>query len=468
MHDVGTRDHDHPLVEPGQREERAPTSVVTADGGLVPAGTRIEPGDIWRGNPTPRKLWIDATQGASGDMLLGALLDAGADGASIAAVLDRMAPGKLHLQTRRVVRGGFAATKVDVIADEQDPPARHLSDVEALINTPGIPATTQQLALRAFRALAVAEAAVHGTDVDDVHFHEVGALDSIGDIVGVCEAIRTLGVREATSSVVAVGSGTVRTQHGLLAVPPPAVAELARGWQIEAGGPPEAGELCTPTGLTLIRALCDKVETLPQLAVDTIGVGAGSRIRSDRPGLLRVLIGTLDDAPHPAEDDDAPPTEVVEVSANVDDLDPRLWPAVIDRLLDAGSVDAWLTPIVMKKGRPAHTISALVPPQFVADVTEALITHTSTIGVRTSAPWRRRVLQRTWRTLDVDGHRVRIKISGDGPGSTIQQATAEFADVEALADAVHVPQRVALARAMAVAWREGLYPGAPWPMEADG
>lgn len=462
----------HDIVTGGAHHSHGHSHVTTADGQVVEAGTRIQPGHIRHVDDAPTTLWIDASQGASGDMLLAALLDAGADAGSVAAVLDLIAPGALHLQTRRVARGPFSAMKVDVIADEVDPPARHLSDIEAMLDVPGMPAATLRLATSAFRALARAEAAAHGTSPEDVHFHEVGALDSIGDIVGVCEAARTLGVQRAVSSVVAVGAGTVHTQHGLLTVPPPAVIELSQGWQVEAGGPADVGELCTPTGMTLIRTLCEGVGPLPRMTVHRTGTGAGSRVRADRPGLLRAVIGATTAQQHTAAHNPGPertPQEVSEVSANIDDLDPRVWPAVIDRLLDAGSVDAWLTPITMKRGRPAHTISALVPPASVDDVVDALITHTSTIGVRISPPWRRRVLRRTWRPVEVDGIEVRIKISGDGPGSAIHQATAEFRDIEELATILGCAQRVALTRAQGAAWRAGLYPGAPWPdAQEDG
>lgn len=455
MHDLTTGGHAH-------------GHVTSADGEAVPPGTVIEPGKLWVDEAEPRRrLWIDASQGASGDMLLGALLDAGADAASVARVLEIVAPGKLHLQWRRVERGPFAALKVDVIADEPEPPTRHLADIEAMLAAPEVPEATRDLALDAFRRLARAEAAVHGMDVEEVHFHEVGALDSIGDIVGVAEAIRTLAVDRATSSVVAVGTGTVSTQHGLLTVPPPAVVELSRGWQVEAGGPAEAGELCTPTGLTLIRAICSHVEDLPRMTVRSVGVGAGSRVRADRAGVLRALVGdvvTPTVQPSTRTEDPAPNgRDVHEVSANVDDLDPRVWPAVIDRLLDAGAVDAWLTPIVMKKGRPAHTITALAPAEAVTCVADALVTHTSTIGVRITPAMHRRVLQRIWVPVEIASMKVRIKVSGDGPGHPIQQATAEFIDVERLAEHLQVPQRVALSQAQTVAWGTGLYPGAPWP-----
>lgn len=473
--------HNHPTGSPhGHAHGHEHThshahKVVTADGADVPEGERIEPGDLWERGPAdlPQYLWIDATEGAAGDMLLAALVDAGADQHSIARVLEIVAPGKLHLQRRRVQRGPFAAMKIDVVADEPNPPARHLSDIEQMLAAPDVPPETRKLAIDTFRKLARAEAHVHGESIDSVHFHEVGALDSIGDIVGVCEALRTLRVERATSSIVAVGAGTVHTQHGTLTVPPPAVAQLARGWQVEAGGPEDVGELCTPTGMALIRTVCETVTSVPAMTMTAVGVGAGTRKRADRAGVLRVMLGTAPEgAVHASEHADASADEtsahdVVHVEANVDDLDPRVWPAVIDRLLDAGALDAWLTPIIMKKGRPAHIMSALTHTAQVEAVTDALLTHTSTIGVRVNAPAHRRVLHREWHTVHVDHHPVRIKVSGDGPGTHIQQATAEFTDVEQLADRLNTPQRVALARAQVTAWERGLYPGADWPTARD-
>lgn len=452
--------HDH--------HHTVPQMTTTADGEQVPKGTVIEPGPVWTGVGAHHKLWIDASAGASGDMLLAALIDAGADSQSIAAVLDLVAPGKLRLQTRRVERGPFSALKVDVLADEPNPPHRHLSDIRTMLAHPDIPEATRKFALDAFTRLAGAEATVHGTDIESVHFHEVGALDSIGDIVGVAEALRTLGVDSFTTSTVAVGAGFVDTQHGRLSVPPPAVLELSKGWVVEAGGPPDVGELCTPTGMALLRAGATAVEPMPRMSILTAGVGAGGRDRKDRANVLRVTMGV-----DPSDTDsghvtalsinDEQDTSIREISANVDDLDPRVWPAVIDRLLDAGAVDAWLVPILMKKGRPAHTVVALAPGKMMRSVADALLTHTSTIGVRATSPMHRRVLERLWVPIDVEGAEVRIKISGDGPGKTIQQATAEFADVEKLAERLGVSQRFALAQAQSAAWAQGLRPGEPWP-----
>lgn len=430
----------------------------TAEGGSVPRGEPIPIGPLAPGHRPNRVLWVDASQGASGDMLLAALLDAGADAGSVAAVLDLVAPGQLQLQRRRVRRSAFSACKVDVLATDPAPTTRHLRDVRDMLGAPGVPEETRHRADRAFTLLAEAEARVHGVDIEEVHFHEVGALDSIGDIVGVCEAVRTLGIGTAWSSVVALGAGTVQSQHGLLTVPPPAVLELSRGWQVTAGGPAEVGELCTPTGLALIRALCEDVSELPPIEVDTIGVGAGCRVRRDRAGLLRVVVGRpLSSAPGP--------DEVQEIATNVDDLDPRLWPGILATLLDAGAVDAWLTPVVMKKGRPAQELKALVHADAVDVVADTMLRHTSTLGVRISPPQRRRVLPRGFVTVTVAGIPVRVKISRDG--DSIQHASIEYRDVERLALHSGVPQRVALSRAEEAARLSDLRPGAPWPMGAD-
>lgn len=425
----------------------------TADGVEVPVGEVIPAGELAPDVDATHIVWIDASQGASGDMLLAALLDAGADAGSVAKVLELVAPGKLHLQQRTVERGPFRAHKVDVMADEQNPPARHLSDVEQLLANPEIPHYTRDLATTAFRELARAEAAVHGMDIESVHFHEVGALDSIGDIVGVCEAFRTLGIARASSSVVALGDGVVKTQHGLLSVPPPAVAELAKGWQVEAGGPPEAGELCTPTGLVLIRTLCDEVSALPPMTTTSIGIGAGNRVRKDRAGVLRVVLGSpIAATPAPAE-----ALTVCEVSANLDDMDPRLLPGVITEALAAGALDAWLSPIVMKKGRPGHTLTILCTPEESHQMGNLLLASTTTLGVRISAPMTRLVLQRALVPVQVDGQVVHIKVAGDG--QTITKLNPEFDDLAALSSS----PLTAVDQIRTAAREAGLFPGAAWP-----
>jgi uncharacterized protein (TIGR00299 family) protein len=297
--------------------------------------------------------------------------------------------------------------------------------------------------------LADAEAHVHGVPAEDVHFHEVGALDSIADVVGVCAALEDLGVGTLTAGEVAVGSGRVRSAHGDLPVPVPAVAHLARGWRVRAGGP---GELATPTGMAAIRALASSCADLPAMAVDEVGVGAGGRDPADRANVVRVLVG----APSAA----LPAEPLVLLEANVDDLDPRLWPEVLAGLLRGGAADAWLAPIVMKKGRPAHTLSVLCHPDRAAALRERVFRDTSTLGVR-EGPLRRYALPRTFVDVDLDGVTVAVKV-GHRDG-VIVQVMPEFDDVAAAARRLDRPERVVLAQALAAAAAAGLVVGVPPP-----
>jgi uncharacterized protein (TIGR00299 family) protein len=401
-----------------------------------------------------RAAWIDASAGVAGDMLLGALHDAGAGLGPIRRAVEAVVPGAVRITAAEVRRAGLRAVKVDVEALVDSPPHRAWRDIRARLDDAALAPPVRETVVRVFARLAAAEAVVHGVDPDDVHFHEVGALDSIADVVGVCAALDDLGIDGLSAGEVAVGSGSVRTAHGRLPVPAPAVAELARGWRIRAGG---EGELATPTGMALIRALAGRCEDLPPMTVDAIGVGAGTRDTPARPNVVRVLIG----APAAGTDQDA-----VLLEANVDDLDPRIWPTVLADLLQAGASDAWLSPIVMKKGRPAHTLSALCSPAAVAAVQARIFRDTSTLGVR-SAPRRKTALARLFVPVEVDGHPVAVKVGH--AGGVIAQAMPEFADVAALARARGMAERVALARASAAAVAAGLVPGAALPVhQPDG
>ena len=303
-----------------------------------------------------------------------------------------------------------------------------------------------------FARLADAEAHVHGIPVEDVHFHEVGALDSIADVVGVCAALDDLGVATLTAGEVALGSGRVRSGHGELPVPVPAVAQLARGWRVRAGG---AGELATPTGMAAIRALASACEDLPAMMVDEVGVGAGSRDTAGRANVVRVLVGAVTPA-EPA----AGLEPVVLLEANVDDLDPRLWPEILAGLLRCGAADAWLVPIVMKKGRPAHTLSVLCHPDRAAAMRERMLRETSTLGVR-EGPLHRYALPRAFVDIDLDGGTVAVKVAHrDG---VIMQVMPEFDEVAAAARRLGRPERLVLQQAAAAAAAAGLIVGAALP-----
>jgi len=405
---------------------------------------------------TDRHAWIDASAGVAGDMLLGALVDAGADVAVVQRCIDAVVGDAVRLRTERVTRAGIAATKVHVDLMVADPPHRTWRTIRAMLADATLPEPVRDRATAVFARLAEAEAQVHGTSPEEIHFHEVGALDSIADIVGVCAALDDLGIKMITGSRVAVGSGTVRAAHGRIPVPVPAVTRLATGWEIMAGGD---GELTTPTGMALVVTLCSACNDLPAMRIQTVGLGAGTKDFEGRANVTRILIG--EPAAASAADDGDP---AVLLEANVDDLDPRLWPGVLADLLAAGASDAWLVPISMKKGRPAHTLAVLAHPSVAGRLREMIFDRTSTIGVR-QQDYRKFALPRAWVRIAIGDGPVMIKLAHrDG---VIQQATPEFEDVHRLASAAGKSTRAVLSEAVAAAWSAGLRPGDHVPENAQ-
>jgi uncharacterized protein (TIGR00299 family) protein len=401
-----------------------------------------------------RHLWVDATAGIAGDMLLGALLDAGAPLDAVTAAVSAVVPGEVVVGTRTVRRGGLRALKVDVESRAVEHPHRSWASIRSLLESADLPDAVRGPALAVFARLADAEARVHGVAPDDVTFHEVGSWDAIADIVGVCAGLAALDVSRVTASAVAVGSGRVRSTHGELPVPPPAVLELARGWGVVAGG---EGELATPTGLALVRTLATECGPIPAMDVTTVGVGAGHRDVAGRANVVRVAVG-ISATEAPAS------TGMWLLETNVDDLDPRVWPTVLSALLEAGAADAWLVPIVMKKGRPAHTLCVLAQEADRAALRDAVFSLTSTLGVR-EHPVSRVALHRGWQPVALRGGDVRIKIALRA--GRIVHVTPEFDDAAALARARGVPVRQVLDEAVAAADAAALRPGEPWPQGAE-
>jgi pyridinium-3,5-bisthiocarboxylic acid mononucleotide nickel chelatase len=375
--------------------------------------------------------WVDASAGASGDMLLGALLGAGVPLDVLNRAVRAVAPEAVTLAAGQVTRSGLAATRCDVRAAGSTT-RRTWRDVAALLSAAPLDEGVREQARATFRRLAEAEGTVHGIPADDVHFHEVGALDAIADVVGVCAGFAHLGVEELVVSPVAVGSGTVASAHGTLPVPPPAVAALLTGVPSYAG--PGDTELCTPTGAALLTTLATSYGGQPAMSVQMVGVGAGGRDPQTHPNVLRLFVGA------PASD------RAVVLETNVDDLDPRLWPEVIGALLGAGASDVWLTPILMKKGRPAHTLSVLATPDRVDGLRTEIFRQTSTIGIREVAV-AKTALDREVHTVSVAGHDVRVKVAGiDGQ---IFNAQPEYADLVEVAEKTGRPLKDVLGDAVA-------------------
>jgi uncharacterized protein (TIGR00299 family) protein len=388
--------------------------------------------------------WLDLAAGASGDMLLGALVDAGVPLDVPAAAIAALPVEEIRLETESVTRHGLGATRVHVHAPGS-PHHRTWPDVRALLAEATLAPAVRDGALAVFERLAVAEGRVHRISPDEVHFHEVGALDALADVVGVVAGFEHLGLSRLSAGPVALGSGSARGAHGVVPIPGPAVLELLQGIPVVAGAVP--AEMCTPTGAALVAHLVGEWTTLPPMRVERVGMGAGGRDPVELPNVVRLVLGSAID-PVPA----AP----VVLETNVDDLDPRLWPGVLDALFAAGASDAWLTPILMKKGRPAHTLSALCRPEAVAAVQTAVFAATSSIGLRV-VPVGKVALVRTQATVDVLGGRVGVKVAADD-GRAVN-VSVEYEDVAALAAELGLPVKEVLRAATAAA--ESAYPVTP-------
>jgi uncharacterized protein (TIGR00299 family) protein len=420
------RPHEHGHPHDHDHSHEQPTGPVAWEGVSVPP-----PG----GGGTVA--WFHCFSGIAGDMAFGALVDAGADLDEVRTLLERLPVDGWSVEAEPVLRSGIAGTKLHV-RTEADPPHRTAAEVAAIVAAAALPDRVHRRALATFRALAEAEGRLHRQPPETVHFHEVGALDAIVDVVGTCAALEVLGVDEVTSSAVADGTGSVRAAHGQLPVPVPAVVTLLQG--APTYGLEIARELTTPTGAALLAANVVQWGPMPAMVVEASGYGAGTADLGDRPNLTRVVIGRRADVSGAV-----PGTPVVLLEANVDDVTGEALAYAVDALVAAGAHDAWVTPIVMKKGRPAHTVSVLADPAAAADLRAVLVRETGTMGVRGST-LERWPQSRSFDEVEVDGHTIRIKVTGI-------RAKAEHDDVARAARALGLPLREVTARAEA-AWRE--------------
>ena len=380
--------------------------------------------------------YINCSAGVAGDMLLGALVDAGADREAVASALGALGVGGYALSFERVQRGGIAATWANVVTDEHGShPHRPVRAVLDLLAAGDLDDAVRSRAERVFIALAEAEGAVHGIDPSDVELHEVGALDAIVDVVGVAAAIDALEIERIIASPIAVGHGSVSAAHGLLPNPPPAVARLLASRHVPVVGVETGMELSTPTGVAVLVALADGFGALPSISVEAVGYGAGTADTAGRPNVVQVLVGTEtqpETAPRPGR-------AAIELAANVDDVTGEVLAHTIAALMSAGAHDAWATPIVMKKGRPAHTVHALADPADLDRLAAVLVAETGSLGLRASVVerWPQR---RDEVTVDVVGYSIRVKLAGG-------RAKAEHDDAAAAASTLRRPLRDVLREA---------------------
>jgi uncharacterized protein (TIGR00299 family) protein len=381
--------------------------------------------------------WLHPFAGIAGDMTLGALLDAGAELSFVVSTLEGLNVDGWSLTTEQVDRNGIRATRAVVDAPEQHH-HRHWSDIRSMLEQASLPERVRTRALAVFETLAIAEGKVHGLPPDEVHFHEVGALDAIVDIVGSCAALESLNIDEVASGPVAVGVGSISAAHGILPNPPPAVVNLLEG--IPTVSVDVDMELTTPTGAAIIKALADRVGPMPDMTINGSGYGAGTRDLVDRANVTQVIVGTSTDT---ASQTDERVERVTELSTNLDDVTGEVLGHAISQLVDAGALDAWVTPIVMKKGRPAHTLSVLATPTDAPSLVDVMMSTTGTLGVR-SRQIERTVAARRIVTVSVDGHRIDVKVSDF-------RAKAEFDHALEAAEALGVPVTEVAARAEALA-----------------
>jgi uncharacterized protein (TIGR00299 family) protein len=372
--------------------------------------------------------YFDAFSGIAGDMTVGALIDAGAPGEIVVNTLATLG-AEATIRIEKTKRRGIAATKFHV--DAQDVKKhRHLHHIEAMIEQSAMTAGAKEKARRIFQVLAEAEAAVHGTTIEKVHFHEVGAVDSIADICGVAIALEALGIERVACSAVNTGSGTVNTEHGVLPVPTPATALLLRDKPVYARGP--AMELTTPTGAAIVAALAGEFGPPPPMRVAAIGYGAGDKDFAEHANVLRVMVGTVERV--------AEATTVAVLEANIDDSTPEVLGYAMERLLSAGALDVTLSPLLMKKNRPGTLLRVVAKPADREALAELVLRETSTLGLRVYEA-ERRVQPRQLVEVETPHGKVRVKVAANGGFAP------EFEDCRQVAETMGVPLKQILAEA---------------------
>lgn len=379
--------------------------------------------------------YFDCPSGAAGDMILGALVDAGVRLEDLRRELDKLALGGFALTAREVRKGAFRATKVDVEIDtSQDHPHRTLADVLAILGASALDEGVREGARRIFTRLAEAEARAHGTTPDTVRFHDVGAVDAIVDVTGSVAALALLGIEQVHVSPLPLGGGFIDGPHGRVPVPAPGTAELLRGFLVTDTG--VRAELITPTGAAILTTLGRP--GFPTMTVTAVGYGAGTRDLPETPNVLRCLVGEAA-TPGSAE-------TIVEIQTTIDDMSPQLYEPLVERLFEAGALDVVLTPVIMKRSRPGIVVTCLAFPERRDDLSRVLFEESTTIGVRWSE-WRRTPLAREVVTLHTSYGAIPFKVSR--LAGRVVTVTPEFADVVRIAREKSLPVREVLEQARA-------------------
>ena len=400
-----------------------------------------------------RIAYFDCPSGAAGDMIMGALVDAGAPFEALRHELAKLGLEGFTLERREVMKGAFRAAKVDVHIHDHDHaggetghehetphgrhrhPDRNLPSILDLIAASGLDASVKANAARIFTRLAEAEARVHGTSVDQVHFHEVGAVDAIVDVTGACIGLHLLGVDAVHCSALPVGGGFVTGAHGRIPIPGPGTAELLKGFPVVDTGVKR--ELVTPTGAAILTTLATSAGAMPAMTVEAVGYGAGT-MELETPNIIRVFLGRAAEVRG---------TEtIVQIETTVDDMQPQLWETVMERLFEVGALDVYLTPVTMKKSRPGIVLTALCPPDQVTELSRVLFEESPTIGVRWTAYERER-LDRETVTLTTAYGPVPFKVSR--LAGRVVTVTPEFSEIRRIAKEKRLAAREVLDRVRA-------------------
>lgn len=430
-------DEGHHHGTPDDAQPRPPAGFVLDSVNVASSPREELPEGCGKGNI----LFFDASSGIAGDMTIAALVHLGVPFAVVQRAVDALGLSGYHLSARMGRVGAIGACKFDVeIAHSQH--ERHYGEICELIRNSSLPPNTIDLALRTFRRLGEAEATVHGIAIERVHFHEVGALDSIADIVGAAAAINYLGA-EIVASPLPLGHGFVHCRHGVIPLPAPATLECLRGVPTYSAG--IEAETVTPTGAAIIATVARRFTKWPEMTPDRIGWGAGTHAFVDRPNVLRVVLGRSNAAC------DMQPSGHVVLEANVDDMTGELTGYVLSLLMQSGALDAWAVPVTMKKGRPGVVLSAIVAPEDGIRLSELILRETTTLGVRRTETARS---ERPRRVISVATRygSVPVKV-GQGPYGPAQ-LKPEFDDCVRLAEEHKVPVREVIAEALAKARQE--------------
>jgi pyridinium-3,5-bisthiocarboxylic acid mononucleotide nickel chelatase len=391
--------------------------------------------------PPTRIAYFDCFSGISGDMVLGALVDAGADLAAIESELRKLGLEGWSISAEKVQRGQIFATHVKVVTSEEHH-HRGLPIILGRIEKAQLNPRAAERARRIFTRLAESEAKVHNQPIEKVHFHEVGAVDSIVDIVGACVGFELLGIDDFACSPLDVGAGQVKTAHGLLPVPAPATADLLRGAPVYTSGIQK--ELVTPTGAAIATTLSTSYTKIPEMTLNAVGYGAGSADFPEKANVMRLLIGERESAAAAENvhgESDAP---ITVIETNVDDMSPQIYGYFVERALSAGALDVFSTAVQMKKNRPGLLVTILSEPANVTRLTDLLFSETTTIGVRMYEA-RRRTLAREFLSVDTGHGPVRMKISR--LNGSVLNATPEYDDCQRIAAEKGIPLKDVLAAA---------------------